>query len=380
MLPRVPRPRLTKIIILTTLSFSFLPFDTYAQVAENAPSSAAPSFKERFERLKKEISAIKTETDQDLQTIETLKEAMKCLDVVHHATTNLTRNLHSLSSRSEGFSFSEQASAIAKDHQNFFDALNDFSRASLTLVKKSDGTLVVDNIQLHDVLQRVALSVTDLAKRFEDQAAKEESILGKLSAKIVELNRAIYEADANIQSVQRCAPALFEKTQRLIADAKNASQTLSLSRSHVAELQKRRALFLGALSSSIQSKIVAQLAVASGQSADALLSGIQRTLAELQLHTEVERWWFKEVLENGPARGFLLGQNSNPLKAAEALTLAIATTDAYIAAANEQKLDTTSSRAQISLSALESRLYQRRNALGHWLSQANLSLQKNAAK
>jgi hypothetical protein len=204
----------------------------------------------------------------------------------------------------------------------------------------------------------------------------EVKFLAEVSSSIQRLQRAGIATKRSLESAKQCAPHLVEKNSNLIDIGLKVLKNLDKARSLIAELQLKRSRILGALTSSLQKKLASQLAEAAGQKSDALITQMNASLAELNLRTEIEQWWFTEGIEKGPARGFLAGPQENGLKASEILRLAIASCDVFIARAKEAHSSPAFNekmKEKAAHSALEISLYQRREALGRWLEQANRS-------
>lgn len=365
------------ILVLIAFSASLTYQMAHAQSGEPTHSVNEDSFKSRFEHLNKEITKIKSETDDARQVVDALKETSNCLRTIHNSITTLADRLTTLGTRGDTSSYAGFTGVLASKHVAFFDSLDDFSKTSLFLTRQADGSTVADNTQLQDHLEKMTMTIAQLKQQFAAQANEEEVHLAKLSQKLIQLKRAIASAESDLEKTRRCAPALEVKSKKLIEDAKHTAAHLSQSRQLIAEIQGKRARVLGALTSSLKKKVIAQLANASQQTADTLVKRINQTLAELHLRSEIERWWFIEVLEQGPARGYLVGPSSNPLKASEALQVAIATSDALIASARELRGETpsnVSTQAYEGESTLERNLFQRREALNRWLRQTQTSL------
>jgi hypothetical protein len=350
---------------------------SFAQSGNSLSSPSEESYQARFERLKKEIGQLIDDLRQSQKNIQSLKETNQCIDSVYQSLSGLTEQLQLLGRREDQNSFAYRSGSLVAKHNAFFNSLGEFSKTTLTLVQNPDGTTIVDKRQLAELIERIPQSIRQLRNEFENNAAEEESYLKGLSLQLFKLEKAISKVNNNKSNIQNCTPQFAETAQKLIREGADASASLSTSRKLFADLQNKRARVLGAFHFAMKQKIASALAQASGQTADALTGKINTLLEELRLRSEVERWWFREALQNGPARGLLLGRNSDPLRAEQNLRLAIAGCDFLLSQVQIHKstlspADQNSSSAAIS--QLEQSLYQRRSALTQWLNQVNHSL------
>ncbi|NBX16887.1 MAG: hypothetical protein EBR09_05920 [Proteobacteria bacterium] len=347
----------------------------HAETIIRAPNGEP--FKERFERLKKEIGQLSADLQQSQKNIQSLKETNNCIHSAYQSLSGLTEQLQSLGRRTDKNSFAFRSGQLAAKHNSFFDSLDEFSKTELTLVQNPDGTTAADKNQLDLLLERIPLSIRQLRSEFEKQTGEEEVYLRELSFQLVNLQKAISQVKRNEDGIRKCTPQLTDVAQKLVHEGGEASVSLSLSRKLFGELQNKRARVLGAFNYAMQQKISAALAQASGQTANSLIERITLSLEELRLRTEAERWWFKEALQDGPARGFLSGKNADPVKADQNLRLAIAGCDVLLGQLQLHKRTLSpadSNTASPAISDLEQSLYQRRKALTQWLGQVNLSI------
>ena len=362
--------------LLGTLSFSsgflFIP----SQNAFANTSASPDSVGARLEKVSSEIESLKGDTETTLKSIHELQDTNRCLGVVYSGLTNLSEQLNAMGQRGTVGSISNRTGVLVKKHAEFFESLNEFSKQTLLLIGNHDLSRASSSEEVSRTVNKASELIQNLRQQYQAQAEDEVKFLAEVSSSIQRLQRAGIATKRSLESAKQCAPHLVEKNSNLIDLGLKVLNNLDKARSLIAELQLKRSRILGALTSSLQKKLASQLAEASGQKSDALVTQMNASLAELNLRTEIEQWWFTEGIEKGPARGFLAGPQENGLKASEILRLAIASCDVFIARVKEAHSSPAFNekmKEKAAHSALEISLYQRREALGRWLEQANRS-------
>jgi hypothetical protein len=362
--------------LLGTLSLSsgflFIP----SQIAFANTSASPDSVGARLEKVSSEIESLKSDTESTLKSIHELQDTNRCLGVVYSGLTNLSEQLNAMGQRGTVGSISNRTGVLVKKHAEFFESLNEFSKQTLLLIGNHDLSRASSSEEVSRTVNKASELIQNLRQQYQAQAEDEVKFLAEVSSSIQRLQRAGIATKRSLESAKQCAPHLVEKNSNLIDLGLKVLKNLDKARSLIAELQLKRSRILGALTSSLQKKLASQLAEASGQKSDALVTQMNASLAELNLRTEIEQWWFTEGIEKGPARGFLAGPQENGLKASEILRLAIASCDVFIARAKEAHSSPAFNekmKEKAAHSALEISLYQRREALGRWLEQANRS-------
>jgi hypothetical protein len=362
--------------LLGTLSLSsgflFIP----SQIAFANTSASPDSVGARLEKVSSEIESLKGDTETTLKSIHELQDTNRCLGVVYSGLTNLSEQLNAMGQRGTVGSISNRTGVLVKKHAEFFESLNEFSKQTLILIGNHDLSRASSSEELSRTVNKASELIQNLRQQYQAQAEDEVKFLAEVSSSIQRLQRAGIATKRSLESAKQCAPHLVEKNSNLIDLGLKVLNNLDKARSLIAELQLKRSRILGALTSSLQKKLASQLAEASGQKSDALVTQMNASLAELNLRTEIEQWWFTEGIEKGPARGFLAGPQENGLKASEILRLAIASCDVFIARVKEAHSSPAFNekmKEKAAHSALEISLYQRREALGRWLEQANRS-------
>jgi len=362
--------------LLGTLSLSsgflFIP----SQNAFANTSASPDSVGARLEKVSSEIESLKGDTESTLKSIHELQDTNRCLGVVYSGLTNLSEQLNAMGQRGTVGSISNRTGVLVKKHAEFFESLNEFSKQTLLLIGNHDLSRASSSEEVSRTLNKASELIQNLRQQYQAQAEDEVKFLAEVSSSIQRLQRAGIATKRSLESAKQCAPHLVEKNSNLIDLGLKVLNNLDKARSLIAELQLKRSRILGALTSSLQKKLASQLAEASGQKSDALVTQMNASLAELNLRTEIEQWWFTEGIEKGPARGFLAGPQENGLKASEILRLAIASCDVFIARVKEAHSSPAFNekmKEKAAHSALEISLYQRREALGRWLEQANRS-------
>ena len=362
--------------LLGTLSLSsgflFIP----SQIAFANTSASPDSVGARLEKVSSEIESLKSDTESTLKSIHELQDTNRCLGVVYSGLTNLSEQLNAMGQRGTVGSISNRTGVLVKKHAEFFESLNEFSKQTLLLIGNHDLSRASSSEEVSRTVNKASELIQNLRQQYQAQAEDEVKFLAEVSSSIQRLQRAGIATKRSLESAKQCAPHLVEKNSNLIDLGLKVLKNLDKARSLIAELQLKRSRILGALTSSLQKKLASQLAEASGQKSDALVTQMNASLAELNLRTEIEQWWFTEGIEKGPARGFLAGPQENGLKASEILRLAIASCDVFIARVKEAHSSPAfneKTKEKAAHSALEISLYQRREALGRWLEQANRS-------
>ena len=362
--------------LLGTLSLSsgflFIP----SQNAFANTSASPDSVGARLEKVSSEIESLKGDTETTLKSIHELQDTNRCLGVVYSGLTNLSEQLNAMGQRGTVGSISNRTGVLVKKHAEFFESLNEFSKQTLLLIGNHDLSRASSSEEVSRTVNKASELIQNLRQQYQAQAEDEVKFLAEVSSSIQRLQRAGIATKRSLESAKQCAPHLVEKNSNLIDLGLKVLNNLDKARSLIAELQLKRSRILGALTSSLQKKLASQLAEASGQKSDALVTQMNASLAELNLRTEIEQWWFAEGVEKGPARGFLAGPQENGLKASEILRLAIASCDVFIARVKEAHSSPAFNeklKEKAAHSALEISLYQRREALGRWLEQANRS-------
>ena len=362
--------------LLGTLSLSsgflFIP----SQIAFANTSASPDSVGARLEKVSSEIESLKGDTETTLKSIHELQDTNRCLGVVYSGLTNLSEQLKAMGQRGTVGSISNRTGVLVKKHAEFFESLNEFSKQTLLLIGNHDLARASSSEEVSRTVNKASELIQNLRQQYQAQAEDEVKFLAEVSSSIQRLQRAGIATKRSLESAKQCAPHLVEKNSNLIDLGLKVLNNLDKARSLIAELQLKRSRILGALTSSLQKKLASQLAEASGQKSDALVTQMNASLAELNLRTEIEQWWFTEGIEKGPARGFLAGPQENGLKASEILRLAIASCDVFIARVKEAHSSPAFNekmKEKAAHSALEISLYQRREALGRWLEQANRS-------
>lgn len=362
--------------LLGTLSLSsgflFIP----PQIAFANTSASPDSVGARLEKVSSEIESLKGDTESTLKSIHELQDTNRCLGVVYSGLTNLSEQLNAMGQRGTVGSISNRTGVLVKKHAEFFESLNEFSKQTLLLIGNPDLSRASSSEEVSRTVNKASELIQNLRQQYQTQAEDEVKFLAEVSSSIQRLQRAGIATKRSLESAKQCAPHLVEKNSNLIDLGLKVLNNLDKARSLIAELQLKRSRILGALTSSLQKKLASQLAEASGQKSDALVTQMNASLAELNLRTEIEQWWFTEGVEKGPARGFLAGPQENGLKASEILRLAIASCDVFIARvkdAHSSPAFNEKTKEKAAHSALEISLYQRREALGRWLEQANRS-------
>lgn len=341
--------------------------------ASDAPASAAAA---RMEKVKGEIENLKSETDATLKSIAEIQENNRCLSVVYFGLKALSQQIDSLGERRSVASLADRTRDLVRKHVAFFDTLNAFSKQNLLLVENSDLTRASESQEVSRMVEKASEHIVNLRNQFQTQANEEMIFLADVTATMQRLQRAGASARLGLESAKQCAPHLVEKQTTLLDVGVKVLNNLEKARALIAELQLKRSRILGSLTSGFQKKFAAQLAKASGQKADDLVVKLNASLAELSLRTEIERWWFEESVENGPARGFMSGEKENATKAQETLRLAVANCDAFIARVKEVHANPAwveQNKVKSVHSGLEIALYQRRAALSRWLEDASRS-------
>lgn len=362
--------------LLGTLSLSsgflFIP----SQIAFANTSASSDSVGARLEKVSSEIESLKGDTETTLKSIHELQDTNRCLGVVYSGLTNLSEQLNAMGQRGTVGSISNRTGVLVKKHAEFFESLNEFSKQTLLLIGNHDLSRASSSEEVSRTVNKASELIQNLRQQYQAQAEDEVKFLAEVTSSIQRLQRAGIATKRSLESAKQCAPHLVEKNSNLIDLGLKVLNNLDKARSLIAELQLKRSRILGALTSSLQKKLASQLAEASGQKSDALVTQMNASLAELNLRTEIEQWWFTEGVEKGPARGFLAGPQENGLKASEILRLAIASCDVFIARVKEAHSSPAFNekmKEKAAHSALEISLYQRREALGRWLEQANRS-------
>lgn len=362
--------------LLGTLSLSsgflFIP----SHIAFANTSASPDSVGARLEKVSSEIESLKGDTETTLKSIHELQDTNRCLGVVYSGLTNLSEQLNAMGQRGTVGSISNRTGVLVKKHAEFFESLNEFSKQTLLLIGNHDLSRASSSEEVSRTVNKASELIQNLRQQYHAQAEDEVKFLAEVSSSIQRLQRAGIATKRSLESAKQCAPHLVEKNSNLIDLGLKVLNNLDKARSLIAELQLKRSRILGALTSSLQKKLASQLAEASGQKSDALVTQMNASLAELNLRTEIEQWWFTEGVEKGPARGFLAGPQENGLKASEILRLAMASCDVFIARVKEAHTSPAFNekmKEKAAHSALEISLYQRREALGRWLEQANRS-------
>lgn len=367
--------RARRIISLVSILFSCSTPHAFAQ--SSTRSDPNETITARFERLKKEINALKKENDENFDSILRLEEMNRCLNGVVSSISELARQLNDLGGSNAKGSFSDRSRILTQTQSEFFDSLSEFSRNGLDVFGSSNAPLTSNSPEMNDLVAEFSVQIHKLRNQYEAQASDEQKFLGDVSLAMRRLKNASFSAQRSLQSAQTCAPQVVEKTRNMLDVSSQVLNNFEKSRALIAELQLKRSRVLGAVAAGFQKKITARLANTSGDAADHLIASMNATLAELSLLNEVEKWWFSEALEKGPARGFLQAQNQDPLKAVEILKLAIARCDdlmTRVKEVNSAKNLGNHSTPPVLNSGLETTLYQRREALNRWLVQAENSL------
>lgn len=371
---RTRNAQLATCLLISTLTSTLHPLATPLASASTTDSGENPVA--RIERLKGEIENFKEETDATLTLMNETQEKNRCLENVSSSLKALTHQIDTVGPRNRVSSLTARTRELIKKHESFFTMLNDFSKQNQLSTNNPElkGEQESDEIPLN--IDTISESISKINKTFQQQAKDEHLFLVELTATLRHLQRAGAAAKMGLESTKNCAPHLLEKQNDLLDVAQKVLNELEKSRVLIAELQIKRSRILGTLTSASQLMLASKVAQKSGEKADDIVLRLNASLADLSLRNEVERWWFKESVDRGPARGHLSGEKENASKAIEYLRLALAQCDALIARANEVAAMSSSNEQReynTARSNLEVTLYQRRAALSRWLNDANQS-------
>lgn len=368
---RTRNAQLTTCLLVSTLTSTLLPLA--APLASASPSDSGENPAVRIEKLKGEIENFKVETDSTIALINENQEKTRCLDNVYSGLKSLTHQLDTIGPRNRVSPLAVRTRDLIKKHESFFDMLRDFSKQNQLLTENPDLTEQKESDHRPLNIDKISESIAEINKTFRQQATDEHLFLVELTATLRHLQRAGAAAKVGLESTKRCAPHLIEEQNHLIELGLKVLNELEKARAIIAELQLKRSRIIGSLTSASQLMLASKIAQNSGQMADDIVARLNASLADLSLRNEIERWWFTESVESGPARGHLWGKKENAIKAIESLRLALAQCDALIARAHEVAAMSSSSGQRennTALSHLEVTLYQRRAALSRWLHDA----------
>ena len=358
-------------LLITTLSSTLHLLAGPLAFAGTKDTEASPVA--RIERLKEEIESFKVETDTTIALMNEAQEKNRCLEDVYTGLEAFTQKLDSIGPRNRVSSLANRTRDLVRKHSSFFVMLSDFSKQTQLLIENSDLTGENGSDEIRRTTETATQGIAKIGETFQQQANDEHLLLVEITATVRHLQRAGAAATAGLESTKKCATHLVEKQKDLLDVGKKVLNDLEKARALIAQLQLKRSRILGSIASALQLTLTSRVAKKSGKNADDIVARLNASLADLSLSNEVERWWFEESIERGPARGHLWGEKEDATKAIEYLRLAIAQCDALIARSNEIDAMSTSAENQEKntvRSNLEVTLYQRRSALSRWLKDA----------